>query len=106
LQFELTGRTDFGSHSSLATVSANLAGTRTLLDILTPLLRPRYRALDQATSALARAQADVAAERRGGRWIALQSLPRPRRERIDSDVSELTELLAPVASILEPRRDT
>jgi iron uptake system component EfeO len=106
LQFELTGRTDFGSHSSLATVSANLAGTRTLLDILTPLLRPRSRALDQASGALARAQADVAAERRGGRWAALQSLPRLRRERIDSDVSELTELLAPVASILEPRRDT
>jgi iron uptake system component EfeO len=106
LQLELTGRTDFGSHSSLATIGANLAGTRTLMDILRPLLRPRYASLDQAMSTLARAQADVAAQRRDGRWVALQSLSQPSRERIDADLSELSERLAPVAAILEPRRDT
>jgi iron uptake system component EfeO len=106
LEFELTGRTDFGSHSSLATVDANLAGTRTVVGLLTALLKVRYAGLDATLSALSQAQADVSAQRRDGRWISLTALPQPIRERIDSDLSRLTELLAPVASILEPRRDT
>ncbi len=106
LQLELTGRSDLGSHSSLATVAANLAGTRTLLDILMPLLRPRYPGTASTTAELTRAQTDVAAQDRAGRWTPLTALTRADRERIDSDLSELCELLAPVATILEPRRDT
>jgi iron uptake system component EfeO len=106
LQVELTGRSDLGSHTSLATVDANLGGTQTLLTILAPLLRPRYAALAQATAQLARARADVAAQDRRGRWTPLASLSRAARQRIDADVSELCELLAPVATILEPRRST
>jgi iron uptake system component EfeO len=106
LQLELTGRSDLGSHTSLATVAANLAGTRTLLGILAPLLRPRYAALAQATAQLSRAQADVAAQDRRGRWTPLTAIPQATRQRIDSDVGELCELLAPVATILEPRRST
>ena len=70
LQFELTGRTDFGSHSALATVAANLDGTRTVLAMLTPLLRARYPALDQTLAALHQAQADLAAQDRRGHWTA------------------------------------
>jgi iron uptake system component EfeO len=106
LQLELTGRTDFGSHSTLATVRANLDGTRTVVSLLTPLLRPRYAALPAAIAALNRAEADLEGLRSGARWPALSALPRPARERVDSDFSELTELLAPIASICEPRRTT
>lgn len=66
-EFELTGRTDFGSHSSLATVAANLAGTRMVLGMITRLLRVRYPALDQTVAALTRAQADLAAQDHHGR---------------------------------------
>ena len=52
IEFELTAATDFGSHSNLATVAANLAGTRTVLDLLKPLLLSRYPALSQTYASL------------------------------------------------------
>jgi iron uptake system component EfeO len=90
LQFELTGRTDFGSHSQLQTVHANLVGTIVVLGVVHDLLAPRYPALPHVMDLLHAALADVAAP--------------AGHERIDADVSELCELLAPVATILEPRR--
>lgn len=105
LQFELTGRSDFGSNSNLATVQANLEGTATVLDLVRPLLTARYEQWPQTEAALQRAQRDIAGlAGSGGTLPALGALTRPQRERIDSDISELSELLAPVASILEPRR--
>ena len=43
LQFELTGDTDQGSGSNLATADANLAGTRELLTVLRPLITAARR---------------------------------------------------------------
>ena len=100
LQFELTGQTNYGSDSSLATVEANLTGTKVVLGILHDVIAPRYPALTEATSQLAKSSKDVAAlDTRG-----LAELSTAQRERVDSDVSELSELLAPIASICEPRR--
>jgi iron uptake system component EfeO len=105
LQFELTGRTDFGSDSNLATVQANLAGTATVLNLIQPLLTNRYDQWPQTQAQLQRAQHDIAAlARTGGTLPALTSLSRTQRERINSDISQLSELLAPIAAILEPRR--
>lgn len=100
LQFELTGQSDFGSHSTLATVGANLDGTRSVLALLRPLLGRRYPQLAEVTSELNRTQRDLDAVHRS----PLDALTTAQRERLDSDVSQLCELLAPVASILEPRR--
>ncbi|MCW2539283.1 MAG: Peptidase Imelysin [Frankiales bacterium] len=105
LQFELTGRTDYGSHSNLATVDANLAGTVTVLDILKPLIATRYSAFGSTLTELAAAQQDLARLRSpSGGLPALSALTRSQHERVDADLSELSELLAPVASICEPRR--
>jgi iron uptake system component EfeO len=104
LQFELSGKSDYGSGSGLATVRANLDGTRVVLDLLVPLLTPRYPASRLTTDRIARAVRDLDATRRDGVWSPLTALNRPDRERINADISELTELLAPVATILEPRR--
>jgi iron uptake system component EfeO len=109
LEFELTGRTDFGSHSSLATVRANIDGTRAVLAVLEPLLRTRYAGLPAAQTALTKAATDLDRWHHGhgtAGWTPLLSLPRSAREQLDSDISELTELLAPVAAICEPRRTT
>lgn len=107
LQFELTGQTDYGSGSNLATVLANLDGTRAVLKILEPLLKVRYAALDRLDAELQRTAADLEALRRGDRaWPPLGTLTRTQHEHLDADVSELSELLAPVASILEPRRSS
>jgi iron uptake system component EfeO len=100
LQFELTGRTDYGSGSNLATVQANLDGTATVLGILHPLLAPRYPQLAQTLALLAQAKADAAAA------PSLAALSTAQREKIDADVSQLAEDLAPIATILEPRRVT
>jgi iron uptake system component EfeO len=98
LQFELTGKTDFGSGSNLATIGANLDGTAAVLGILHPLLTSRYPQLDATTALLAKTRRDVTA---GGSLAALRT---PQRELLDADLSQLSEDLAPIASILEPRR--
>ncbi len=104
VQFELTGETDFGSGTNLATARANLDGTREVISLLRPLLVPRYPALHELNAALEHATSDLDAQRRTGHWTPLAQLSTSARERIDADFGELTELLAPVASICEPRR--
>jgi iron uptake system component EfeO len=104
LQFELTGQTDYGSASNLATVNANLEGTKTVLGIIRPLLVPRYAQLSALTTQLATSSADVQALGHSASWPPLAALNTPQRERVNADLSQLSELLAPVATILEPRR--
>ncbi|MEQ0562033.1 EfeM/EfeO family lipoprotein [Amycolatopsis sp. NEAU-NG30] len=105
LQFELTGRTDYGSGTNLATARANLDGTRAVLDVLRPLLAPRYPGLSKVDSWLARTQSALDATRRpDGSWTPLAQLDAKQRQKLNADVSELTELLAPIAAIAEPRR--
>ncbi|MDT8912647.1 EfeM/EfeO family lipoprotein [Amycolatopsis sp. PS_44_ISF1] len=100
LQFELTGRTDYGSGSALATAGANLTGTRAVLDVLRPLLAPRFPGLPDLDAWIGRTGRDLGAVE--GKPLA--ELTRRQRERVDADVSELTERLAPIAAITEPRR--
>ncbi|MBE1501565.1 iron uptake system component EfeO [Amycolatopsis lexingtonensis] len=105
LQFELTGRTDYGSGTNLATARANLDGTRAVLDVLRPLLAPRYPELSKVDSWLTRTQSALdAAHRPDGSWTRLAQLSQPQRQKLNADVGELTELLAPIAAIAEPRR--
>ena len=100
LQFELTGQTNYGSNSNLATVEANLQGTATVLGILHSVIAPRYPPLAVTLAQLAKATQDV----KRVQTSPLDTLPTAKREVINSDLSELTELLAPIASICEPRR--
>ena len=105
LQFELTGRTDYGSGTNLATARANLDGTRAVLDVLRPLLTPRYPDLSKVDSWLDRTRKALDAARRpDGTWTRPAELGREQRQKLNADVSELTELLAPIAAIAEPRR--
>ncbi len=106
LQFELTGQSDYGSHSGLATTRADLAGTRVVLDLVTPVLASRYPQLEALKQTLTRAEHDLDSQHRAGRWPGPADLSRPDRELINSDLSRLSEMLAPVASILEPRRNS
>jgi iron uptake system component EfeO len=104
LQFELTAQADLGSHSGLATIKANLVGTVEVLKLLNPVLASRYPALPTVNAALQQAQTDVDSMDKNGTWTAVQALSRSDRERIDADLSSLSELLAPIAAICEPRR--
>jgi iron uptake system component EfeO len=105
LQFELTGRTDEGSGTNLATADANLAGDREVLGVLRPLLATRYPRLSDVDTWSQRFQALVEAQRApNGTWTPVSQLTPATRERLDGTLSQLVELLAPVAAIAEPRR--
>jgi iron uptake system component EfeO len=105
LEFELTGRTDYGSGTSIATALANLDGSRAVLAVLRPLLTTRMPGLSDVDSDFARADRVLhEAQRPDGGWTPVSRLDHALRQRVNGAVSELTELLAPVATITEPRR--
>jgi iron uptake system component EfeO len=105
LQFQLTGHDDYGSGTTLATVGANIAGTRELLAVLRPLLVPRYAGLPAVATWLDRLQALLdQAKTTNGVWIGVSALSPSLREQIDAAASQSLEELAPIAAITEPRR--
>jgi iron uptake system component EfeO len=104
VQFELTGRTDYGSGTNLATARANLDGTRILLGYLRPLLKTRDAGLTLLGSSLNRTQRTLDGFEQGGGWTPLAKLDRTRREKVNSDVGRLVEQLAVVAALTDVRR--
>lgn len=105
LRLEMTGATDAGSHTSLATVDANISGTEHALAPIRGLLRTRYPGLPATDAALATARHDLEAARRpDGTWTPLAALDTATRERLDADLGDAVERLAPVAAICDPRR--
>ncbi|WEO93639.2 EfeM/EfeO family lipoprotein [Streptomyces sp. FXJ1.172] len=104
VQFELTGRTDYGSGSNLATARANLDGTREVLSRLRPLLITRYADLPGLAQQLDRAQRTLDGFRHGDGWLPLGRLSRAQREQTDSVLGDLVERLASVATLCDPRR--
>jgi len=105
LQFEATGQTDEGSGTNLATIDANLTGTRAVLSFLTDLLATRFTAMPSVWAWLDRTQRLVEDQRDTvGRWRPVEDLATPIRETLNSDLSELTEQLAPIAAICDARR--
>jgi iron uptake system component EfeO len=104
LQFELTGHTDYGSGTNLATALANLDGTEAVLNVLRPLLVTRAPMADVDSWLDRTDKALRAARRPDGSWPPVTQLSRKQHEKIDGDVSGLVERLAPIAAITEPRR--
>ncbi|MFI5658328.1 EfeM/EfeO family lipoprotein [Streptomyces sp. NPDC051684] len=104
MQFELTGRTDFGSGSNLATARANVDGTREVLSRLHPILARRYAHLPALERDVRRAGQTLDGLRRDGHWPPLERLGRTRRERVDALFGDLVERLASVATLCDPRR--
>ncbi|WP_405930739.1 EfeM/EfeO family lipoprotein [Streptomyces sp. NBC_00827] len=104
MQFELTGRTDYGSGTNLATARANLDGTRALLGYLRPLLKTRDTGLGALDSWMDRAQHTLDGLDHSGKWTPLARLTRPQREKVDADLGGLVERLADVAALTDVRR--
>jgi iron uptake system component EfeO len=98
LRFQLTGHADQGSGTTLQTAAADIEGTREVLGVLRPLLRTRYPALPQVDTWLDRMDALLK-----GR-SSVDDLSTAQRERLNGAAGQLLELLAPVATIAEPRR--
>ncbi|GAB3797497.1 EfeM/EfeO family lipoprotein [Humibacter antri] len=110
LQFELTGETDAGSHTGLATLDANLTGTVHALEPLRGILKTRYPDLAKTDAAIAATQHLVESFRAAGgsgadgSWEPLGTLTTAQREQLDAHVDATLELLAPIAAICDVRR--
>ncbi|MEU0944224.1 iron uptake transporter permease EfeU [Streptomyces canus] len=105
LQFELTGDTDQGSGTELATADANLTGTRELLTVLRPLLTSRApHLLPTVDSDLTRLQKLLDSAHHGGSWTPVDRLDAATRARLNGATGQLLEDLAPVPDLLEIRK--
>ncbi|MFF0413909.1 iron uptake transporter permease EfeU [Kitasatospora sp. NPDC004745] len=105
LQFELTGDTDQGSGTNLATAQANLTGTQELLAVLQPLLDERDpQLLTRVGAGMKRVGDLLAAAHRPEGWTPLDRLPADTRRQLDGATGQLLEDLAPVPALLEIRK--
>ncbi len=98
LRFQLTGEADQGSGTTLKTAAANVEGTREVLNVLRPVLRPRFSRLPEVDAWLDRMDAQLK-----GR-SSVDELSTADRERLNGTAGQLLELLSSVATIAEPRR--
>ncbi|MFJ2192825.1 iron uptake transporter permease EfeU [Kitasatospora sp. NPDC087861] len=105
LQFELTGDTDQGSGTNLATTQANLVGTQELLTVLQPLLDERDpQLLTRVNAGMKRVGDLVAAAHGPAGWTPLEQIPADARRQLDGATGELLEDLAPIPALLEIRK--
>ncbi|MFF2073793.1 iron uptake transporter permease EfeU [Kitasatospora sp. NPDC058162] len=105
LQFELTGDTDMGSGTNLATTQANLAGTQELLTLLQPLLDERDpQVLVRVNAGMKRVGDLVAAAHTADGWTPLDKLPGDARRQLNGATGQLLEDLSPVPALLEIRK--
>jgi iron uptake system component EfeO len=107
IQFELTGDTDAGSGTSLATIDANLVGTKGAYDPLRDLLSSRGYDLATTDDWIVRSTKLVESFKTAdGSWTPIDSLSRSDRQKLDAALSQTVELLAPVAAICDVRKGT
>ncbi|MFI1797822.1 iron uptake transporter permease EfeU [Streptomyces sp. NPDC020379] len=105
LQFELTGDSDQGSGTNLATADANLAGTRELLDVLRPLLTARdTKLLPTVDAGIDRVQKLLDGAHHDDQWTPVDKLDAGTRARLDGATGQLLEDLAPIPDLLEIRK--
>lgn len=105
LQFQLTGISDYGSGTALATVSANLHGTQVVFSTLIGLMQAREpKTLNTINTWMQTVAADLnAAHNPDGSWTALNQLSTTQRQKINADLGELLEQLSVVPDLLEER---
>jgi high-affinity iron transporter len=100
----MTGETDEGSNTNLATAWANVEGTQMALNALGPVLRQsRPGVLPRLQQDLATmAAAFKAYEAPDGTWEPLQSLTTSQHESLDGQLGGLLGELSVVPELLQP----
>ena len=103
LQFELTGETDQGSDTGLATAEANVQGTEMILGVIAPLLeKGEPTLLAELRSELSRLAALLKTyQLPDGTWTPVQSLTQAQREQLDGAIGNYLETVSPVPDVLE-----
>jgi iron uptake system component EfeO len=104
LEFQLTGHDDYGSGTTLASTDAAITASRVLLNLLQPLIAPRYPQLPEVYSGLSQLQSLLEKEKlQNGWWVPVSALPDATRQAIDAAAGQVLQELAPIAAITEPR---
>jgi iron uptake system component EfeO len=103
VEFELNGYNDAGSHTTLATMSANLTGAEHALAPLVPVLRSRYPGLGETQQLLASTRTLLASYRHGGHWRPLEALTESQRAELNGAFHRTVEFLAPIPAICDMR---
>ncbi len=100
LRDSLTGDDDDGSHTDLDSIEADVSVTRYLLGLLAPLLQPRApqlvgtarRELTYLDAVISRSASDDG--------VAVATLPRLQRERVDAATDAALETLSRIPDLL------
>jgi high-affinity iron transporter len=99
LRDSLTGDDDYGSHTDLDSIAADVSVTRYLLGVLAPLLQPRAPQLvGAARQELTYLDAVISSSADDG--VAIAALPRLERERVDAATDGALETLSRVPDLL------
>jgi iron uptake system EfeUOB component EfeO/EfeM len=101
LRDELSGQDDYGSGTDMASVEADVDGTRELLSLEAPLLRVRAPDLMTIVTALLnRLDTALAATEVGGQWVTVTQVPLAQREQVDGAIGAALETLSLVPELL------
>jgi high-affinity iron transporter len=104
---ELTGTDDYGSGTDMASVEADVDGTRELLTILAPLLAFRAPDLEStATAQLDRLDAALDDTQVNGQWVAATLVPLAQRQQVNGAMGEVLEVLALMPELLQVQGST
>jgi iron uptake system component EfeO len=102
LRDSLSADDDYGSNTDLASITADVTGTREMLGLLAPQIEARAPQLvATASTELTAVDQATAATRSHGRWAGVASLSLLQRQRIDAAVDAALETLAPVSDLME-----
>ncbi|MGH2881798.1 MAG: iron uptake transporter permease EfeU, partial [Solirubrobacteraceae bacterium] len=101
LRDSLTGDDDYGSHTDLASIAADVAAVRTMLGELNPAIDPVAPQLSgNAGAELDALTSAIEATRAHGARLSVQDLPVRQRQQVDADVGAALETLAPIPDLL------
>jgi high-affinity iron transporter len=107
LRDELSGEDDYGSGTDMASVAADVDGTRELLSLLAPLLDARAPHLvATVTSQLNRLDGALAATQSNGQWVAVSQVPLDQSEKVDAAIGNALETLSLVPELLQIQGST
>jgi iron uptake system component EfeO len=104
MQFQVSGRADFGSGTTLATTAAGIGATLAQLRMLQPLLASRDPDLPALDSWLNRLQSLIRAEQTPAGWTPAADLTTAQRVQIDAAAGQSLELLSAIPVIFEAER--
>lgn len=97
----LTGDDDYGSGTSLATITADVSAVRELLGLLAPVLHPLAPHLvARANGQLSAVVTAIDQAKTDGASVAISDLATLARERVDAAVGATLETLAPIPNLL------